>query len=139
VESLASWQASPLQAQYFCDPVRDFNFRICLCYDFFALICLLAFTCGLFFLASEQEVYSLILPVVSIVSLNPNFITGFSDAEGCFYIQISKDNRCQTGYQVIASFTIGLDKRDIALLKEIQLFFFVQVKSIPTVIWSIIK
>ena len=83
----------------------------------------MAFTCGLLFLASEQEVYSLILPVVSIVSLNPNFITGFSDADGCFYIQISKDNRCQTGYQVIASFTIGLDKRDIALLKEIQLFF----------------
>jgi hypothetical protein len=52
--------------------------------------------------------------------LNPNFITGFSDAEGCFFIQFIKDNTYKTGYQIQASFIIGLNKKDIALLEIIQ-------------------
>jgi hypothetical protein len=29
--------------------------------------------------------------------LNAYFITGFSDAEGCFYVKISKNKKCLTG------------------------------------------
>jgi hypothetical protein len=60
---------------------------------------------------------------INMNSLHPNFITGFSDAESCFYIQFIKDNTYKTGYQIQASFIIGLNKKDIALLKRIQCFF----------------
>jgi len=55
--------------------------------------------------------------------LHPNFVTGFSDAEGCFYIQIIKDSSYKTGYRVQAIFIIGLNIKDITLLKRIQSFF----------------
>jgi hypothetical protein len=29
--------------------------------------------------------------------LNPNFLTGFADGEGCFYIGVIKNNSCSTG------------------------------------------
>ena len=57
------------------------------------------------------------------MNLHPNFITGFSDAECCFYIQIIKDSTYKTGSQVQAIFIIGLNKKDIELLKGIQSFF----------------
>lgn len=46
--------------------------------------------------------------------LDPYFITGFADAEGCFYIRINQDNKYLNGYQVQVSFKIGLDKKDRA-------------------------
>jgi len=55
--------------------------------------------------------------------LHPKFTTGFSDAESCFYIQLIKDNTYKTGYQVQASFIIGLNKKDTMLLERIQSFF----------------
>lgn len=39
--------------------------------------------------------------------LDPYFITGFADAEGCFYIRINQDNKFLNGYQVQVSFKIG--------------------------------
>ena len=59
---------------------------------------------GLLFLNSEQVVSCLILPAgiisnqppsaTNLVTLNPNFITGFTDAEGSFLVCIvEKNNR----------------------------------------------
>lgn len=45
------------------------------------------------------------------------------DAEGSFIIFVLKETRNQIGWQVRGFFEIGLDNKDIALLKEIQLFF----------------
>jgi hypothetical protein len=55
--------------------------------------------------------------------LKPFFITGFTDAEGCFHIGISKHNRFKQGYSVEAVFKIHLDQKDLALLKMIQSYF----------------
>jgi hypothetical protein len=55
--------------------------------------------------------------------LHPYFITGFSDGEACFSVKITKSKTHLTGWRVQLCFEIGLDKRDIALLKKIQLFF----------------
>ena len=52
--------------------------------------------------------------------LNPWFITGFTDAEGCFSVSIYKDSTRTLGWRVGAVFLIGLHKRDIELLKDIQ-------------------
>ena len=56
-------------------------------------------------------------------SLNPNFVTGFCDAESSFYIVISKTNTVSIGWTVKAIFEIHLHKKDILLLKHIQSFW----------------
>ena len=55
--------------------------------------------------------------------LNPWFITGFTDAEGSFMVLICKGPRYRTGWQVSIRFSIGLHKKDLALLKLIQYYF----------------
>ena len=57
----------------------------------------------------------------NLVNLDPNWITGFSDAESCFSIIISK--RTNLRWQVSASFEINLHIKDINILYEIQKFF----------------
>lgn len=54
--------------------------------------------------------------------LSPWFITGFTDAEGCFSISIYKDSTRPIGWRVCAEFLIGLHKRDERLLREIQAY-----------------
>lgn len=56
----------------------------------------------------------------SKISLVPWFITGFSDAEACFSILIQYNVKYKTNYRVKAIFSIGLHKKDIGLLEEIQ-------------------
>ena len=55
--------------------------------------------------------------------LNPDYITGFVDGEGCFTISIFKDSRRSTGWQVKPIFSISLHKKDISLLEAIQRTF----------------
>jgi hypothetical protein len=33
----------------------------------------------------------------NIGKLNPNWITGFVDAEGCFYIGLTRNKKCKMG------------------------------------------
>jgi len=55
--------------------------------------------------------------------LNPNWITGFVDGEGCFTASISEDKRCKSGWQIRPSFKIQLHIRDKILLERIKIFF----------------
>lgn len=52
--------------------------------------------------------------------LNPHYITGFVDGEGCFSVSIFKDSRRITGWQVKPIFSISLHNKDINLLEAIQ-------------------
>lgn len=54
--------------------------------------------------------------------LNPYYVTGFADGEGSFIVTINPHAGYRTGYRVKATFSIGLHKRDLALLKRIQQF-----------------
>ena len=53
----------------------------------------------------------------------PWFISGFTDAEGCFLILIRKTPKNKLGWQLEANFTINLHTRDIELLKLIHAYF----------------
>lgn len=58
---------------------------------------------------------------ISTVSvLHPYWITGFIDAEGCFYIGFSKNIKRNIGWSVIPTFNISLHEKDRALLELIQ-------------------
>ena len=60
-----------------------------------------------------------------IFQLDPWFITGFVDAEGCFSIRVrkSKSKITLVGWHVEFVFSIHLHSRDLPLLKEIQAYF----------------
>ena len=59
--------------------------------------------------------------------LDPNWVTGFSDAEGCFSIIITK--RSNLSWRVSVSFEINLHIKDIDCLYKIQNFFGVGLVS----------
>lgn len=52
--------------------------------------------------------------------LNPYYITGLVDAEGCFTTSIYKDCRMKTGWQIKPIFQLNLHKKDIKILEAIQ-------------------
>nr|WPM94721.1 hypothetical protein [Ceratocystis fimbriata]WPM94773.1 hypothetical protein [Ceratocystis fimbriata] len=55
--------------------------------------------------------------------LNPWFVTGFVDGEGCFNIWIAKSKSNLIGWQVQARLIIEVHAKDLDLLKDIQAFF----------------
>jgi hypothetical protein len=55
-------------------------------------------------------------------SINPNFITGFCAGEACFTVKLIKSNRHKAGWQVRASFQIGLHAKDRSLLEMFRAF-----------------
>ena len=57
------------------------------------------------------------------MELNPWFITGLIEGEGCFCISFTKKKRFKIGIETRPSFSISLNRRDLALIKQIHLFF----------------
>lgn len=55
--------------------------------------------------------------------LHPEYVSGFIDAEGNFYVGVFKEARSNTGYSVKLGFQIGLHRKDLPLLEKIQEFF----------------
>ena len=55
-------------------------------------------------------------------SIEPWFVTGFTDAEGSFMLKISSVQP-KLNWKVQLEFAIGLHKKDYQLLKDIQTFF----------------
>lgn len=62
-------------------------------------------------------------PTDLTTTIDPGFITGFTDAEGCFMINISSCKRLNTGWDTVATFKIELHEKDLELLKLIQTYF----------------
>ena len=54
--------------------------------------------------------------------MNPWFVTGFMDGEGCFHVSIIKNNKSKVGYYVKHSFQIGLHEKDKSFLEDIKNF-----------------
>jgi len=55
--------------------------------------------------------------------LNPDYLTGLADGEGCFSLSIYKQGKNLTGWQVKPIFSISLHNKDIKLLEAIQRTF----------------
>jgi hypothetical protein len=60
---------------------------------------------------------------MSYTLFNPWFITGLTDAEGCFSVSIVKQKSSRLGYQLLLCYAIGLAVRDTKLIKQIHKFF----------------
>jgi hypothetical protein len=66
-----------------------------------------------FYLSSQAKSYE----------LNPYYVTGFTDGEGCFFIGVSPNSNYKTNFRVKTIFQIGVHIKDIALLEKIKLYF----------------
>ena len=55
--------------------------------------------------------------------LNPWFVTGFTDAEGCFGLYIYKNDKIKTGWSISLVYQISLHKKDKQILEQIQNYF----------------
>ena len=62
-------------------------------------------------------------PTLATPSLNPYFVTGFSDAEASFIILILKEPKNKTNWTVKTRFSIGLHKKDTLILELIKSYF----------------
>jgi peptide deformylase len=59
----------------------------------------------------------------SNVVLNPNFITGLTDAEGCFSIRVFNNKRVKFKRNVQLEFTIKMLENETELLSMVKSFF----------------
>lgn len=55
--------------------------------------------------------------------LEAQWVAGFVDGEGCFYVGINPQPEMKTGYQVLPEFTVVQHERDIQLLYALKQFF----------------
>lgn len=72
---------------------------------------------------TKKSFYSTKTSLLSTFNLDPEYVTGFTDGEGCFFIGIYPDSTHKTGYRVKATFQIGLHEKDLIILNQIKLFF----------------
>jgi len=56
------------------------------------------------------------------VKLNPNWVTGFIDGEGCFFVGVYK-RKDYVNLSIRSDFMVKLHIRDLDILKQIQYFF----------------
>jgi LAGLIDADG endonuclease len=57
------------------------------------------------------------------MKLDAQWITGFVDGEGCFYVGINPHKEMTVGHQVLPEFTVVQHERDIKLLHALKDFF----------------
>ena len=57
------------------------------------------------------------------MKLSPDWVVGFTDGEGCFFIGIQKHPEMSSGYQVLPEFTIVQHERDIQILYALKEHF----------------
>ena len=55
--------------------------------------------------------------------LDANWVVGFVDGEGCFYVGINPHPEMSSQYQVLPEFTVVQHRRDIRLLFALKTFF----------------
>ena len=57
------------------------------------------------------------------MKLDAQWITGFVDGEGCFYVGINPHKEMTAGHQVLPEFTVVQHERDVKLLHALKDFF----------------
>jgi hypothetical protein len=58
-----------------------------------------------------------------VVPLDPWFVTGLTEGEGCFCISFAIRAKLRTGLEVRPSFSLSLNEKDLGLLRDLQAFF----------------
>ena len=57
------------------------------------------------------------------MDLDPNWVVGFVDGEGCFHVSLNRQPSMTAGYQVLPEFVVVQHKCDVQLLHAMKRFF----------------
>lgn len=57
------------------------------------------------------------------VMLDPWYITGLVEGEGCFSVSFNLRDRLKVGVETRASFSLSMNRRDLELLKKVHAYF----------------
>ena len=57
------------------------------------------------------------------MKLTPDWVVGFVDGEGCFFVGIQRNPTVKIGFQVIPEFRVVQHKRDLDVLHGLKKFF----------------
>ncbi len=57
------------------------------------------------------------------MKLDPQWIVGFVDGEGCFHVGINPHAEMTAGFQVLPEFTVVQHQRDIQILHALKAYF----------------
>ena len=57
------------------------------------------------------------------VPLDPWFVSGLTEGEGCFCVSFALRSKLRTGLEVRPSFSLSLNEKDLELLRDLQAFF----------------
>src|SRR3954471_16285575 len=57
------------------------------------------------------------------VALDPWFVTGLTEGEGCFCVSFAIRSKLRTGLEARPSFSLSLNEKDKPLLEDLQRFF----------------
>jgi hypothetical protein len=57
------------------------------------------------------------------MELSPDWVVGFTDAEGCFYVSVNPHPDMKVGYQVLPEFVVVQHQRDVQVLYALKKFF----------------
>jgi LAGLIDADG DNA endonuclease family protein len=69
-------------------------------------------------------------------SLSPEWVVGFVDGEGCFYVGINRQPTMKVGWQVLPEFRVVQHQRDVALLDQLGAFFGCGQVTVMVTAWS---
>jgi LAGLIDADG endonuclease len=59
----------------------------------------------------------------AVVPLDPWYVTGLADGEGCFCVSFAIRAKLRLGLEVRPSFSLSLNEKDLGLLQDLQAFF----------------
>ena len=57
------------------------------------------------------------------MKLEAQWVVGFTDGEGCFFVGVNRHPEMSSGFQVLPEFTVVQHKRDVQLLHALKDFF----------------
>jgi hypothetical protein len=57
------------------------------------------------------------------MKLDPQWVVGFVDGEGCFHVGVAKHPEMSAGFQVLPEFTVVQHERDVQALHALKAFF----------------
>ena len=57
------------------------------------------------------------------MNISPEWVVGFTDGEGCFFVGINKHPEMTVGFQILPEFRIVQHEHDIQLLHALKKFF----------------
>jgi len=58
------------------------------------------------------------LSILQQTKIDPNYVTGLSDAEGCFKVIIQKNSSYNTGWVVKLEFSINMHTKDKKIIRD---------------------